>query len=310
MNKKYPYTNVDDTPLLFYKFVKITLIIGLIIGSLRLISFLANFQSDFEHVYLLVIYMISLVLAFVARVGLSNMDWSGPLCYMAGICILPADAMIGLAGVLYYRSIGVETLDNSELIEMVSTIVVAFLLLIPIWIYFRKRRLLFKPLPDDAPSAVNAYMNSTTPTYNINDDTGSAVSLYSDTRGSAYSSTTANGKGAFPQPSRKENDSTFENGTVKSANYHKSADQKEYQTDNPVTNPDRISDKLENRTTRSSYSAIPVLSTLSNQDGDLSEPSKNESDGSMLSKKRFCHRCGTRLQPGALFCTECGTKIQ
>ena len=141
---KYPYTEIIGTPLAFYTFAKVTLIIGLFIRIITLLSSFISFQSDFEHWYNLIFGLIQLGLCLGGIIGLNAMEWYGPLCYMGAFAILIVDALVGLGIITYYGL----TMDSGT---YVGRILGALIWLIPVSIYFRKRRLLFSPPPTDDP---------------------------------------------------------------------------------------------------------------------------------------------------------------
>ena len=127
----------------FYKFIMFSLIIGLLLRTITLIGSFLDATYDFSFWYTLIFSIIQLGLTVGGLVGLSQMKWYGPLCYMANFGLLILDAIAMLAISIYY---GLRQ-EGTALGSMIGTLV----WLIPIWIYFRHRRLLFSPPPADDP---------------------------------------------------------------------------------------------------------------------------------------------------------------
>ncbi|WP_303841718.1 zinc ribbon domain-containing protein [Selenomonas ruminantium] len=143
MKNKDIYTVYEETPMAFYKFIMFSLIIGLLLRTITLIGSFLDATYDFSFWYTLIFSIIQLGLTIVGLIGLSQMKWYGPLCYMANFGLLILDAIAMLAISIYYGS----RQEGTALGSMIGTLV----WLIPIWIYFRHRRLLFSPPPADDP---------------------------------------------------------------------------------------------------------------------------------------------------------------
>ena len=143
MKNKYIYTVYEETPMAFYKFIMFSLIIGLLLRTITLIGSFLDATYDFSFWYTLIFSIIQLGLTIGGLIGLSQMEWYGPLCYMANFGLLILDAIAMLAISIYY---GLRQ-EGTALGSMIGTLV----WLIPIWIYFRHRRLLFSPPPADDP---------------------------------------------------------------------------------------------------------------------------------------------------------------
>ncbi len=144
--KKYPYTVYDGTPMTFYGFVKISLILGLAFRAITVFGALGDTTYDFAFWYNLIFSIIQLGLSICALIGLNQMMWYGPLCYMANFGILSLDALLLLAISIFYG-----TNDGAT---AVGRLIGIMIWLIPTWIYFRHRRLLFSPPPADDPRKV------------------------------------------------------------------------------------------------------------------------------------------------------------
>lgn len=140
---KYIYTVREETPMAYYKFIMFTLIIGLFVRSITFFRLFSDTLYGFPFWYDLVTSIIQLVLAFAGLAGLNQMKWYGPLCYMGNFGLLLLDAIAMLALSIYY-GLGQES-------EALGRILAVLIWLIPTWIYFRHRRLLFSPPPADDP---------------------------------------------------------------------------------------------------------------------------------------------------------------
>ena len=141
--KKYRYTEREGTPMTYYGFVKIILVLGVIVRAFNLFNSFLDAAYDFLFWFSFVTSVVQLCLTVAALIGLFQMKWYGPICFLSNFCLLCLDALLALAISIFFGTGGEATSLGSFLGTLVW--------LIPSWIYFRKRRLLFSPPPADDP---------------------------------------------------------------------------------------------------------------------------------------------------------------
>ena len=178
--KKYRYTEREGTPMAYYVFVKVILVLGVIVRAFNLFNSFLDAAYDFWFGYSVIFAIIQLFLTAAALIGLFEMKWYGPICFLSNFCLLCLDALIALAISVYFGTDGAATYLGSFLGILVW--------LIPSWIYFRKRRLLFAPPPADDPR-ISESEEAAAPGADVSEDRPAAASAPvspSDRFASAY----------------------------------------------------------------------------------------------------------------------------
>lgn len=130
------YTSEEGTPLFFLKFLKIVLPIGII---LRLFVLVSLFSQEFSA-YSLLYCAANLALAFVAAVYLNKMEWKGVLAFYGIFAVQIADKTLEF---LLLTSYGLPPSVGT----VIGTVLGELVVLVPVIVYFDKRRLLFAPPP-------------------------------------------------------------------------------------------------------------------------------------------------------------------
>lgn len=132
------YYCIEGTPLRFLKFVQVTLVFGLILRLIQIIPLLAS-KADW---YSITYNLLGLTLTILALLWLGDMKWKGVLAYCGLFFLIMLDGIAVLVLCAYYgayENIGV------PLGRVLATIII----LVPLWVYFGKRRLLFDPAPKE-----------------------------------------------------------------------------------------------------------------------------------------------------------------
>lgn len=130
------YHSIEGTPLAFLKFARVTLVVGFVINLVGLIPLLTP-EADW---YTLLYNLLGLALRVLAFFWLGGMKWRGVLAYCGLFLLMMLDAIAAIALYAYYGAF--ESIGPS-----VSRVLAAMLVLVPVWVYFGKRRLLFDPAP-------------------------------------------------------------------------------------------------------------------------------------------------------------------
>lgn len=130
------YVHKEDTPLAFFKFLRVALAIGVVCRSITVIPMLTS-ETDW---YSIVYSLAGLALAILALWGLGRMKWMGVLASYGLSVLVIVDGIAAILLCAYYGA-----LESSG--EAIGRTVGAVLILIPLRIYFGKRRLLFDPPP-------------------------------------------------------------------------------------------------------------------------------------------------------------------
>ncbi len=264
-NSKYPYREVEETPLKFYKFVIITLIIGLFSRGAMLLSLFARYTPDFEHWYNIGFSFACLVLNVFALMGLNSMKWYGVLCYMGRFGLIGLDALVSGAIIIFF---GETELDLSTCI---ARIIAAVIWLIPLWIYFRHRRLLFSPPPADDPRSPQ----STSPMMDF----------------------------AVPAPRPVAAEAPVVQATPLAPEPVVSSMQ--------ATAPPSSDEGLPkaSKSSSSGYYFSELTAIVGAGRATASPPSK-EPTPKQHPPVLFCRKCGNRLLPDSAFCSYCGTNTE
>ena len=137
------YTEVDGTPLTYLKFLKVILPLSIL---LRLAMFVSSFRNGPDW-YSIGFMLLQLIAVVIAVCGINSMKWYGVISLYALFLIPIADALISILIYIYYGHL-------NEAGVPFGTILGYLVWLIPSWIYFSKRRLLFDPFPDDYQVAI------------------------------------------------------------------------------------------------------------------------------------------------------------
>ena len=138
------YVNKEQTPLKYYHFLRIVLILGVIA---RFVQGAQLFRSG-SNAYTLVYAAAGLLLTIVAAVGLNSMKWYGVLALFGTWGLIILDSIVALVIIYTYR------LTYPSAATTIGQIIGCGIVAVPSWIYFMKRRLLFSPLPKNAPPGV------------------------------------------------------------------------------------------------------------------------------------------------------------
>lgn len=141
------YFNKEQTPLKYYHFLRIILILGVIARFVQGAQLLRSNPNAYSLIYAVV----GLLLTIAAAVGMNSLKWYGVLALFGiwGLSIL--DSIVALVIIHTYQ------LTNPSASTTIGQIIGCGIVAVPSWIYFMKRRLLFSPLPKNAqPMQINA----------------------------------------------------------------------------------------------------------------------------------------------------------
>ena len=141
------YFTKEQTPLKYYHFLRIVLILGVIARFAQGAQLLRSGSNAYSLTYAVV----GLLLTIAAAVGLNSMKWYGVLALFGtwGLSILDS---IGALVIIHKYQLTYPSASTA-----IGQIIGCGIVAVPSWIYFMKRRLLFSPLPKNAqPIQINA----------------------------------------------------------------------------------------------------------------------------------------------------------
>lgn len=141
------YFTKEQTPLKYYHFLRIVLILGVIARFAQGAQLLRSGSNAYSLTYAVV----GLLLTIAAAVGLNSMKWYGVLALFGtwGLSILDS---IGALVIIHKYQLTYPSASTA-----IGQIIGCGIVAVPSWIYFMKRRLLFSPLPKNAqPTQINA----------------------------------------------------------------------------------------------------------------------------------------------------------
>ena len=141
------YVNKEQTPLKYYHFLRIVLILGVIARFAQGAQLLRSGSNAYSLTYAVV----GLLLTIAAAVGLNSLKWYGVLALFGtwGLSILDS---IGALVIIHKYQLTYPSASTA-----IGQIIGCGIVAVPSWIYFMKRRLLFSPLPKNAqPMQINA----------------------------------------------------------------------------------------------------------------------------------------------------------
>lgn len=141
------YFTKEQTPLKYYHFLRIVLILGVIARFAQGAQLLRSGPNAYSLTYAVV----GLLLTIAAAVGLNSLKWYGVLALFGtwGLSILDS---IGALVIIHKYQLTYPSASTA-----IGQIIGCGIVAVPSWIYFMKRRLLFSPLPKNAqPMQINA----------------------------------------------------------------------------------------------------------------------------------------------------------
>lgn len=148
------YVDPAATPLVYYKILRVTLVIGVLINLAQLLSLdQANYNA-----YNMCFVLINLGLTIGSAIGMNMKKWAGVLCFHARTLLGILDAFVGIGIMIFYG-----LTDAALLGQVVGQILGAIIVFVPSYIYFAKRRLLFTPWPADQ---IRTSQNTASPLHN------------------------------------------------------------------------------------------------------------------------------------------------
>ncbi len=150
------YFSEKDTPLAYYKLLKVLVIVWLLVSVGRLFLFISedNMVGVIEIAILLAIQL------FVA-IGLYKKQWNGVIALYCMYAFNILDVLVVLGIYVYY---GIA--DASILGGTIGNIIGILVWAIPTWVYFSKRRPLFTPYEENT----EGVYKTTESTYTMIDD--------------------------------------------------------------------------------------------------------------------------------------------
>lgn len=150
------YTDSAATPLVYYKILRVTLIIGVIVNLYQIITLVQTNYTMYQLCYA----FINFGLTIACAIGMNIKKWVGVLCFYARMLLGVLDAFVAIGIIVYYG------LDDASLLgQAIGQIVGAAVVFFPSYIYFTKRRFLFTPWPRDQ---ITAFQETALPQYTSN----------------------------------------------------------------------------------------------------------------------------------------------
>lgn len=134
------YTDPETAPLTFLQIVRILAVIAIFTSSLNLISYLGGLNE--WHWYAALYYALGIIFSIVAAAGLWKMKWSGVLSYCGIPALAIADGILAIGLSIYYDM-------TDSLPSNLGRVIAGAIWLAILWVYFKKRRLLFSPAPSN-----------------------------------------------------------------------------------------------------------------------------------------------------------------
>ena len=146
MDSKKVFINPEETPLKYFKFLRVSLMLALIVRILQAINLFTCDPTWYDIGF----SAVGFALTLAAAVGLNTMQWYG-VRSLFGLHLLTV-----LDGVFAAVIISVYDLSEPSFGSAIGQILGASIVFIPTWIYFAKRRLLFDPRPRNASEILKA----------------------------------------------------------------------------------------------------------------------------------------------------------
>ncbi|MBQ3114799.1 MAG: hypothetical protein IJC06_01575 [Clostridia bacterium] len=135
MSIKRKYFSEENTPLAYYKVLKVLVIIWIIVSTCRFFSFMLE-----ENAFGIIEMLITLTIHIIVAIGLYKKQWNGVVALYCMYLWYILDVLISLG---IYISYGIA--DASTYGQTIGSIIGILIWAIPTWVYFSKRRLLFTP---------------------------------------------------------------------------------------------------------------------------------------------------------------------
>ena len=152
MKIKPKYFIEKDTPLAYYSFLKVLIILWLIVAVARIFAFMGE-----GNVVGVVEVAILFVIELFATIGLYKQQWEGVVYLYCAYAYNILDVLVALVIYVYYGFV-----DAYILGETIGAIIGTLIWAIPTWVYFSKRRPLFTPYE----GKTEAVSKATEKTYN------------------------------------------------------------------------------------------------------------------------------------------------
>ena len=161
-SKKYKYFPDSPTPMAFYKFLLVLIPISIAIGCFLWVM---NLTSIFKTPLLLtepsvivpfLFSVVSLGLLILSWRGLKRMEWYGPKCYFAYVLTIIFQIVVSRILSPEINSLSFDSFAYRVAVYCVAAIFPLLGIFLPIYIYFRNRRLLFSPWPKGYAPAIPA----------------------------------------------------------------------------------------------------------------------------------------------------------
>lgn len=136
------YNDLNGAPMNFHKFLCVVIWIGVVVNFIGIVNVLISLNEGanlYVIVYLL-LYCANLVCAFIAAVELPKMKWNGVKAYFATFAL---QVVVYINNLVFSALYGLDLYE--PIVQVVSSIIVSCIFLIPLYIYYGKRRNLFYP---------------------------------------------------------------------------------------------------------------------------------------------------------------------
>ena len=143
------YIDPETAPLTFLQIVRILAVIAIFTSSLNLITYLGGLNE--WNWYAALYYALGIIFSIGAAAGLWKMKWSGVLSYCGIPALAIADGLLAIGLSIYYDM-------TDSLPSNLGRVIAGAIWLAILWVYFKKRRLLFSPAPSNMRYAKAAYL--------------------------------------------------------------------------------------------------------------------------------------------------------
>lgn len=262
------YNDLNGAPMKFHKFLCVMVWIGIIRSLAEFFTTVGDFQGI--NVYLVVWILLAcanIVCIFIAGVDLPSRKWLGVKAYFASFGVSIATYVFNF---IFSAVYGLDLYEPT--LQLVSIVIVSCVFVIPIYIYYGKRRNLFEP----------------------------RVELF-------YSSEKSNGECTAEDV--VEDEAAIEEGKEENVLPNNIPIIKK--EDNIISQEEMVSHNCNNDNTDVISDIYDeqldkeIEEELIVQNDNVDMQKEPEFDG-----VRFCFKCGHEIGPEALFCEKCGTRIR
>ena len=138
------YNKLNGAPMRFHKFLCVMVWIGILRNLADFFTTVGDFQGINAYLVVwIIVTVLNIACVFIAGVDLPSMKWLGVKAYFASFGISVATYVVNLVFSALY---GLDLYEPT--VQLVACIIGSCVFVIPIYIYYGKRRNLFEPYPE------------------------------------------------------------------------------------------------------------------------------------------------------------------